>query len=52
MYPSDLTDAPWAALVEHGPFWIEPDPKGGRPRRHAVRLMLDAVLYVDKTGCP
>lgn len=51
MYPSDLTDAQWAALVEYCPFLIEPDPRGGRPRRHAVRRMLDAVLHVDKTGC-
>jgi transposase len=51
MYPSDLSDAQWAALVEHCPFLIEPDPRGGRPRWHAVRLMLDAVLSVDKTGC-
>jgi len=51
MYPSDLTDPQWETLIEHCPFLIEPNPRGGRPRRHAVRLVLDAVLYVDKTGC-
>lgn len=51
MYPSDLTDGQWTALIEHCPFLTEPDPRGGRPRRHCVRAVLDAVLYVDKMGC-
>lgn len=51
MYPTDLTDAQWTTLVAYCPFLIEPNPKGGRPRRHSVRQILNAVLYVDKTGC-
>lgn len=51
MYPSDLTDEQWAVLTEYCPFLVQPHPKSGRPRRRPVRQVLDAVLYVDKTGC-
>jgi putative transposase len=47
-YPSDLTDARWL-LVE--PL-LPPAPGGGRPRRIDPREVVDAILYVDKTGCP
>ncbi len=51
MYPSDLTDLQWARLEpllrsdrgsRHG---------GGRPRKYALRRVVDALLYVVKTGC-
>lgn len=51
MYPSDLTDGQWAVLKERCPYLTQPNPKGGRPRRRPVRETLDAVLYVNKTGC-
>lgn len=51
MYPSDLTDDEWAIIK---PFFPDPGydkPKNGRPRDWPYRLILDAIFYVDKTGC-
>jgi transposase len=46
-YPSDLTDQQWD-LVEP----LLPAPKtGGRPEKHPRRLIVDAILYVVRTGC-
>ena len=50
MYPSDLTDAQWARLEpllrqQHGSRHA-----GGRPRKHELRRVVDALLYVLKTG--
>jgi transposase len=45
-YPSDLTDDQWeliAALVAVRP--------GGRPPIHSRRRIVDAILYVNRTGC-
>ena len=46
-YPSDLTDDQWA-LVE--PL-LPPAGTGGRPEKHARRAVVDAVLYLVRTGC-
>jgi transposase len=46
-YPSDLTDEQWA-LVE--PL-LPPAGTGGRPEKHPRRAVVDAVLYVVRTGC-
>jgi transposase len=46
-YPSDLTDAQWA-LIEP----LVPEPcSGGRPAVHPRRRIVDAILYVNRTGC-
>jgi transposase len=46
-YPSDLTDKQWA-LVEP----MLPLPKWmGRPEKHQRRVIVDAILYVVRTGC-
>jgi transposase len=45
-YPSDLTDEQWA-LVEP----LIPVYPGGRPRKTPMRDVLDAVLYLVRTGC-
>ena len=45
-YPHDLTDAEWAILEPLAPA---PLP-GGRPPRHARREIVDAILYVLRTG--
>ena len=46
-YPTDLTDAEWRSIAPHVPA-----PKGvGRPRRHAVRDILNAVFYLLRSGC-
>lgn len=51
MYPSDLTDAQWARLEP----LLQQDRgsrhAGGRPRKHELRRVVDALLYVVKTGC-
>ena len=45
-YPSDLTDQQWA--------WLEPllpaAKPGGRPRSVNLREVLNALLYLDRTG--
>ena len=46
-YPSDLTDPQWALLVPH----IPPAKAGGRPRTTDMRAVLDAILYLLRTGC-
>ncbi|MFA1547579.1 transposase [Actinomadura chokoriensis] len=46
-YPSDPTDNEWA-LVEQ---LLPPDGGGGRPEKHPRRNIVDAVLYVVRTGC-
>jgi putative transposase len=45
-YPSDVSDDQWA-LVET----LIPVYPGGRPRKTSTRDVLDAVLYVLRTGC-
>jgi transposase len=46
-YPSDLTDAQWE-LIE--PL-LPPAKTGGRAEKHPRRLIVDAILYVVRTGC-
>jgi len=46
-YPSDLTDAQWALIEPH----IPPEPGCGRPRKTDERDVLDAILYILRTGC-
>lgn len=46
-YSSDLTDQEWSLLE---PLLPGPSPTG-RPRIHSLRLLIDAMLYVLKTGC-
>jgi transposase len=45
-YPTDLTDAQWAVLAPLVPA-VQP---GGRPARHARREIVDAILYVLRSG--
>ena len=46
-YPSDLTDAQWE-LIEP----LVPAPRsGGRPAVHSRRRVVDAILYLNRTGC-
>lgn len=46
-YRSDLTDAQWDILKEYIP---EPAP-GGRPAAYERREIVNAILYVLRTGC-
>lgn len=45
-YPSDLTDEQWK-LIE--PYL--PGTSGGRPRKTDLRLVVNAIFYITKTGC-
>ena len=46
-YPSDTSDEQWA-LIEP----LLPQVKtGGRPEKHPRRAVVDAILYVVRTGC-
>jgi transposase len=46
-YASDLTDREWAVIA---PFM--PAPKRlGRPRETDLRAVLDAILYMARSGC-
>src|SRR3954469_22160047 len=45
-YPSDLTDAQWRLIEPHLPVY-----PGGRPRTTQLRAVVDAVLYLLRTGC-
>ena len=47
-YPTDLTDAQWEILA---PLLPEAKP-GGRPRSVELREVVNAVLYVLRSGCP
>lgn len=46
-YPSDLTDAQWEILKP----LVPPDRSGGRPRQSNIRRVVDAILYINRTGC-
>lgn len=50
-YPSDLTDAQWAALGPLLPVMLCDTELGGRPEKHCRRTMVDAILYVADNGC-
>ncbi|GAA3629486.1 IS5 family transposase [Nonomuraea rosea] len=47
-YPSDLTDEQWE-LIE--PLLPEPNT-GGRPEKHPRREIVNAIVYVVRSGCP
>ena len=46
-YPSDLTDIQWT-IVE--PL-IPPAKSGGRPRQVDLREVVNAILYLNRSGC-
>ena len=46
-YPSDLTDEQWRLIEPSIPL---PKP-GGRPRSVDLREVINAVLYLNRTGC-
>jgi transposase len=46
-YPSDLTDDQWELIQI-----VIPEPKpGGRPRSVDMREVIDALLYLNRSGC-
>ncbi|MDG4756438.1 transposase [Micromonospora sp. WMMD710] len=46
-YPSDPTDAEWEIIepMLPSPQWM------GRPEKHPRRAVINAILYVVRTGC-
>ena len=48
-YPSDLTDAQWQVIAVHLP--AEVPGRRGRPRAWPLRAIVEAILYLDRTGC-
>ena len=47
VYTTDLSDREWKKL-----YRLLPPPKtGGRPRKHARRLICDAIFYLVRAGC-
>ena len=46
-YPSDLTDEQWELIED----LIPPAKPGGRPREVSMREVLNAILYVLRSGC-
>lgn len=42
-YPTDLSDTQWELIRHHF--------EQGRRRKHAKRILVNAVLYLVKTGC-
>ena len=47
MYPSDLTDEQWNVVED----LIPPAKPGGRPREVSMCEVLNAIMYVLRSGC-
>jgi putative transposase len=47
IYPSDVTDAEWVVLEP----LVTPTTRRGRPRRHPLRRILNAIFYLVRSGC-
>jgi transposase len=47
LYPSDLSDREWSQIER---FIPAPKP-GGRPAKYDRREIVNALLYIDRTGC-
>ena len=46
-YPSDLTDRQWEVIRYH----FEGENRGKHFQKHSKRHLVNAVLYIVKTGC-
>ena len=46
-YPSDVTDSQWRLIAP----LIPPPKPGGRPRSNNMREVVNAILYLSRTGC-
>jgi putative transposase len=46
-YARDLTDAEWALIEPH----MSAVKRLGRPRETELRAVIDAILYIARTGC-
>ena len=50
-FPSDLTDAQWAVIQPMLPEAKSGTFRGGRPRDVNLRVMVNGILYLNRTGC-
>lgn len=46
IYPSDLTEKQWDLIKDHFSYG-----NYGKKRQHSIRIHVDAVFYLIKTGC-
>ena len=46
-YSTDLNDTEWDVIAP-----LLPVVTGGRPRRWPLRVMLNAIFYMVRNGCP
>jgi putative transposase len=46
-YTTDLTDAEWQILKP----LLPPEQSGGRPRKYALREVINGIQYVLRSGC-
>jgi putative transposase len=46
-YPTDLTDEQWKLIAE----FLPPALPGGRPRKTDLREVVNAILYLVRSGC-
>lgn len=46
-YPSDITDSEWAIFAPLFPN----EQSRGRPRKHPIREILNAIFYILRSGC-
>jgi putative transposase len=51
-YDTDLSDEQWAIIGPLFPAAKSGGKKGGRPREIDIRQVVNAILYLLKTGCP
>ena len=49
-YPSDLTDEQWELIAPLIPR-SKSGKRGGRPRKTDLRAVVNAVLYLSRSGC-
>ena len=47
-YPTDLSDKEWEMIKD----FIPASKNGGRPRKMDTRAILNAIFYLNRTGCP
>jgi len=50
-YPTDLTDAQWALIEPLLPPPKSGGPKGGRPQSVDYREVVNAIVYLLRSGC-
>ena len=47
VYATDLSDREWQKVRR----FLPPAKRGGRPRKHPLRLLCDAIFYLVRAGC-